>query len=173
MIDLHALFEYNEDSPSGLIWRTGRWKSRPAGRKAQRKNGNPHNYQIQTRKQTLCVHRVIWELFNGPIPFGMVIDHMDGNPWNNKITNLRMVTPKTNTQNARKRKDNTTGVTGVCFVIMAGLRYVQAKVADDCKRFRIDQFGEELAFQMAVKWRESRLNLLNLQGENFSERHGR
>jgi hypothetical protein len=45
------------------------------------------------------VHRVIWEHCNGPIPKGMHIDHINGIKSDNRIVNLRMVTPLENVQN--------------------------------------------------------------------------
>jgi hypothetical protein len=33
-------------------------------------------------------HRLVWEMFNGPIPEGHVIHHKDGNKRNNSIENL-------------------------------------------------------------------------------------
>ena len=38
-------------------------------------------------------HSVIWEKYNGKIPLGMQIHHIDGNKLNNKIENLQLVTP--------------------------------------------------------------------------------
>ena len=46
------------------------------------------------------VHILVWEAFNGPIPQGMVIDHIDSNRANNKLSNLRMITQSENMQNA-------------------------------------------------------------------------
>lgn len=46
-------------------------------------------------------HIIIWEAFNGPIPEGMVIDHIDGNRSNNKLSNLRLVTQSENMKNAQ------------------------------------------------------------------------
>ena len=37
-------------------------------------------------------HRFIWTVHNGPIPWGMVIHHEDGDGHNNKIGNLEMMT---------------------------------------------------------------------------------
>lgn len=49
------------------------------------------------------VHRVIWRLYNGPIPPGLEIDHIDGDPGNNNISNLRLVTHAENIRFAMER----------------------------------------------------------------------
>lgn len=45
------------------------------------------------------LHRLVWETFNGEIPEGMQIDHIDGNKENNALNNLRCVDAKTNSNN--------------------------------------------------------------------------
>lgn len=45
------------------------------------------------------VHRLMWQHFNGPIPSGMHIDHINGNKSDNRLENLRLVTPFENVQN--------------------------------------------------------------------------
>lgn len=50
------------------------------------------------------LHRVVWELVNGPIPEGMQIDHIDGNRTNNFLVNLRVVTHQQNCMNRTKAK---------------------------------------------------------------------
>lgn len=47
------------------------------------------------------VHRVVWESFNGEIPDDMDVDHIDGNPQNNQLSNLRLLSHKDNIK-ARK-----------------------------------------------------------------------
>lgn len=42
------------------------------------------------------VHRAVWEAFNGPIPEGYDIDHIDGNPHNNNLNNLQAITHQEN-----------------------------------------------------------------------------
>ena len=42
------------------------------------------------------VHRLVWIAFNGPIPVGMVINHKDERPWNNRLDNLMVCTQKAN-----------------------------------------------------------------------------
>lgn len=46
------------------------------------------------------VHRIVWESFNGEIPKGYEIDHIDGNPHNNSLNNLQLTTHKNNCKKA-------------------------------------------------------------------------
>lgn len=54
------------------------------------------------------VHLLEWEAFNGPIPDGMQVNHIDENPANNNLSNLNLMTPKENsnwgTRNERGAK---------------------------------------------------------------------
>lgn len=68
---------------------------------------------VTIAKRSFLVHRVIWTMVNGPIPQGMVIDHIDHNPSNNRIENLRLVSSEINARNLPLKKNNTSGVTGV------------------------------------------------------------
>lgn len=61
--------------------------------------------------KSLKEHRVIYYMFTGEEP--EYIDHMDGNPLNNRIENLRPATNQQNIANAKMRCDNTSGVKGV------------------------------------------------------------
>ena len=45
------------------------------------------------------LHRLVYECFNGVIQEGLVIDHINTYSWDNRITNLRAVTPADNTRN--------------------------------------------------------------------------
>lgn len=44
-------------------------------------------------------HRVIWFYFNGVVPEGYEIDHINGDKTDNSLENLRLVTPKENLNN--------------------------------------------------------------------------
>ena len=48
----------------------------------------------------LFVHRAVLEAFVGLKPDGMVCRHLDGNPQNNRLENLRWGTPKENSADA-------------------------------------------------------------------------
>ena len=46
------------------------------------------------------VHRLVWEAFNGKIPEGYEIDHINTVRDDNRLDNLRVVTPKENRNNS-------------------------------------------------------------------------
>lgn len=63
--------------------------------------------------KTTRAHRVIWEMFNGKIPEGMEIDHINHIRHDNRIENLRLVDGAENSKNRSMQSNNKTGVTGV------------------------------------------------------------
>lgn len=52
------------------------------------------------------IHRLIWETLVGEIPPLLTIDHIDGNPANNRLDNLQLVTQSENSikGNAKRRR---------------------------------------------------------------------
>ena len=59
-------------------------------------------------------HRLAWLFVYGDWPQND-IDHIDGDPSNNSILNLRDVTHRANRRNSRLPSDNTSGACGVIF----------------------------------------------------------
>lgn len=68
---------------------------------------NGHGYlYIRINKQAKSVHRLVYETFNGAIPEGYCINHIDGNKQNNRCTNdhnnnLEAITMAENNKHAR------------------------------------------------------------------------
>lgn len=59
----------------------------------------------------------------GPIPRSFVIDHVDGDPTNNRLKNLRLATFQQNMRNSHVAKNNNSGFKGVSLNKKSG-RYV-------------------------------------------------
>jgi predicted nucleic acid-binding Zn ribbon protein len=53
--------------------------------------GKHSNYFFSTARKKKRLHVAIWEFYNGPIPKGKIIHHIDKNPLNNKIENFMLV----------------------------------------------------------------------------------
>jgi hypothetical protein len=83
--------------------------------------GNRAGSQRKDGYRELCInykryleHRLAWLYTHGTMPTDY-IDHIDRDPSNNRINNLRVATQSQNMTNSTKRKDNSTGVIGVSF----------------------------------------------------------
>ncbi|MCT4654251.1 MAG: HNH endonuclease [Cohaesibacter sp.] len=67
---------------------------------------------IRGKEHSIKAHRLVWAWHHGEWPSG-ILDHIDHNKLNNRIGNLRIVSNLESAKNHPRRKDNTTGVTGV------------------------------------------------------------
>ncbi len=104
---------FNYDADSGIVtYKVGRHKGRKGG-----EAGYLRQYD-QRRIITIggvkhFAHRVIWLMVNGAWPKG-VIDHINGNPNDNRFVNLRDVNQSVNMQNQhRPHASSKTGILGV------------------------------------------------------------
>jgi hypothetical protein len=102
---VRELFTYSEGQ---LLWniRKKGIKRRQAGFKS--KAGYT---QIRINKKLFYLHRLVWIYHFGETPFE--IDHIDGNPANNFLENLREATHQQNLSNMKKHVDNKSGYVGV------------------------------------------------------------
>ena len=82
-------------------------------------------------------HRLAWFMTYGELP--NVIDHIDGNPLNNAIKNLRSCTQQQNTFNRGAYKNNTSGYKGVYWHKMA--KKFQAKIGINGKLKHLGLFN--------------------------------
>jgi hypothetical protein len=105
---VRQLLEYDGEHLRWKVNRTGTArKGTIAGSTASKKYRT-----IKIFGKTHSAHRVIWLIVHGHWPKHQ-IDHIDGNPLNNRIDNLRDVTPTENSQNMKRPSHNTSGRIGV------------------------------------------------------------
>lgn len=87
---------------------------------------------------SIRVHRLVWEIHNGPIPDGMEVDHINHIRHDNRIENLRVVTKQVNGRNQSKKANNKSGHTGVSFVKSRGSW--NARITGNGKRINLGNF---------------------------------
>lgn len=111
-----------------------------------------NNRGYATTKSNL-LHRLIMCCEKGD---GSFVDHINGNPLDNRKSNLRVVTHSINKRNLHTFTRNNTGVIGVQFRTNGSYKYYRVSWRDMegkrfAKQFNINEFGDEIAFKMATE----------------------
>lgn len=108
----HERLKYDAET-GRLLWASAAQnKGHVIGREAGRIEANGYRH-VKVDGKLYASHRLIWLMAHGTWPVG-VIDHIDGNRTNNRISNLRDVDAQSNAMNRTNvRKDSTSGLIGV------------------------------------------------------------
>lgn len=65
------------------------------------KNGHKRvEIKINTKPKKVLIHRAVYQVWVGELKDDLVIEHLDGNPANNHVSNLKQSTQKENIQTA-------------------------------------------------------------------------
>lgn len=133
---LRELLHYDPDT--GLFtWRVDRPPRAKAGDSPQSPTKRGY-LRASIAGRLHYLHRLAWLYVHGVWPTG-VIDHVNGNPSDNRIENLRDVSHAVNLQNLRKaRSDSTTGLIGAQPAGATG-RYV-ARIYVDNRNLSLGRF---------------------------------
>ena len=106
---LREILEYNPDT-GGFTWLVSHVRARVG---AEAGYINSRSYKcIRIKGRHYQAHRLAWLYVTGEAPYAH-IDHIDGDPSNNKFANLRQATPGQNQHNSQIQRNNTSGVKGV------------------------------------------------------------
>ena len=95
-----------KNNKSGRILRGGSCKAHKHFNVVLRENNKSHNKNV---------HSLVANAFIENPQNKSCIDHIDNNPQNNNISNLRWATDSQNNQNKSMMTNNTSGVKGVCW----------------------------------------------------------
>ena len=91
------------------------WQTRCEGKAAARDRGDGYHviaFRVEGQQVKLLAHRVMWFLHYEVWPKGQ-LDHISGDPSDNRIANLRDVSASGNRRNMKCRANGRTGVPGV------------------------------------------------------------
>lgn len=129
--DLIERFEYKDGK---LFYK----KSEGPMKKGSKVGTVTRNGYLKTliKKKPYMVHRIIFLMHHGYLP--KYLDHIDSNPTNNRIENLREATCSQNNLNRGKHKRNTSGYKGVTWVETC--KKYSARIAINEKRFFLGYF---------------------------------
>jgi len=132
--DLDNRFRYDPEI-GDLVHKKGNFIGRVAGSSIKSNGGYIYlSVGRDGKTYSLLAHKVVWLMcFGKGVEDGKIIDHIDGDPTNNRIANLREVTHKEKSRNKGPRvvKHNSryvlTSVTGIkfdkqemCYVVTTG-----------------------------------------------------
>ena len=90
-------------------------------------------------------HRLAWFYVHGIDPESLSIDHINGNPSDNRINNLRLATATQNQCNSKTSVKNRSGAKGVCW--NKASEHWEVRVTINRRRFHMGGF---LEFKEAV-----------------------
>jgi hypothetical protein len=106
---LKELFSYNAETGLFKRFRNLGPKKDIAGHIATK-----GHRQIMVDKKLYMAHRLAWLYVYGDFP-NTLIDHINRNPDDNRISNLRLATSSQNQENTKTRTDNLCGYKGISF----------------------------------------------------------
>jgi hypothetical protein len=120
---------------------------------------------VQKGSPRIRIHRLVSEC-----PDGLMTDHRNRLPYDNRLANLRNVTARTNQRNRTKRTDNTSGKQGISRRIINRTPYFEASVINDngkriYKYFSVIKLGEADAKRQAIAQRVAWEQQFNYIGE--------
>ena len=132
---------------------------------------NPHKRTkyiwVTVDSVTYAAHRICWKLYHREdIPNSLEIDHINGDPSDNRIENLRLVTMSENMRNKKRYGSNTSGIVGVALRsdMREGTARWRAQINIDGKNIKLGSFKTKDEAISARKEAEARFG--------FSEGHG-
>jgi len=152
--NLQSAFQY--DPETGRIWRKLKTGLKETG--FSKSNGY---LNVKFKKHLYLVHRISWGIYYGTTP-EHPIDHINGNPLDNRLCNLRLTTDLTNQYNRKKNRNSKSGIKGVTWHL-SGMAW-RAQIRINGKKVHLGSFSTK---EQAGKAYESAAK--KLHGEFYKE----
>ena len=144
--ELKELLDYNSET-GVFTWLKSTTKSVKVGSVAGGKNNRGY-MRIGINKKRYLSHRLVWLYVYGYFP-KYDIDHINNNPSDNRLCNLREATTPQNQHNVKMMKTNTSGIKGVCFDKNRNKWMAQLQVNN--KRIRLGRFDNLDDAKLAIE----------------------
>ena len=133
---------------------TKSWNTKWAGKEAltaitRRKSGQISRLDGHVFNKKYAAHRIAWLIYYGEWPKNE-IDHINQDPTDNRIENLRDVTHAENNKNRTLQNNSTTGYSGVSFYKRDGKYRAEISINNITKHLGYYDTAEEAAAVRAV-----------------------
>lgn len=144
------LFHYDKED-GNLVWRSNGYNNRPLKGKIAGRVSKSGRRQVKINNKLYYNHRVVWLYHYGYLPEGC-IDHVDRNPLNNRLENLREVSTMCNVRNSTLKKKGLSSVRGVHWAKRHNKWAASIKVNTITTHFGFyDDFVEAVAHRLAAE----------------------
>jgi len=144
--------------------KTGSSKSKPVGSVWLPAKGAKDYRAVMIGGKRFQLHRVIWEAFNGPIPEGAEIDHINGDKADNRLENLRLSCRRMNQRAYRNLQGGSSKYRGVSWYKSA--KKWKAQIQHNGKHTHIGYYYTEVAAAFARDLKAIELGW-PVEGTNF------
>ena len=137
---LKSYFNYNPETGE-VTWAKSPGRGCPIGKRAGCLRYDGYLI-VRFQKTNYYLHRVIWAITHDEWPKEL-IDHIDKNRQNNKLSNLRQATKKENQRNRTSATNTSSQYLGVCYHIR-NKKWQAQGIGPDGKNVYLGQFETEV-----------------------------
>ena len=111
--ELASMLDYDPDT-GDLVWAETRGINAQMGEPAGTSIQRPHGYRVVILSGRMYkVHRICWKLGTGEDPGDKEIIHVNGNPLDNRLANLKAVSHSSRALRGAATRASSSGVAGV------------------------------------------------------------
>jgi hypothetical protein len=150
---LRTILRY-EPETGRIFWKVNRRKNL-SGVEAGCVGGTRRYRSITVNKSAYQAHRVAWVLFYGSDP-PTQIDHINNDPFDNRIENLRLADNVTNGWNRGRPNTNASGYKGVCWHVRD--KRWAAYIRADGKRHHLGNYDDPASAHAAYATAAAKLH---------------